>query len=43
MKLKQMLGINSVRCADLEAAPRMEALILHLKEMANQLGVLLKQ
>jgi len=29
---------NSVRCADPEAAPRMEALILHVKEMGESVG-----
>ena len=29
---------NSVKCADLDAAPRMEALILHMKEQGDSVG-----
>ncbi len=37
-ELESNIESNSVRCADPEAAPRMEALILHVKEQGDSVG-----
>jgi chorismate synthase len=37
-EIKANIEQNSVRCADPDAAPRMEALILHLKEQGESVG-----
>lgn len=37
-EIEANIGLNSVRCADPDAAPRMEALILHLKETGESVG-----
>jgi chorismate synthase len=37
-EIESNLKMNSVRCADPEAAPRMEALILHVKEQGESVG-----
>jgi chorismate synthase len=37
-ELELNIESNSVRCADPEAAPRMEALILHVKEQGDSVG-----
>jgi chorismate synthase len=37
-EIESNVNINSVRCADPEAAPRMEALIFHVKEQGESVG-----
>ena len=37
-EIESNVKMNSVRCADPEAAPRMEALILHVKEQGESVG-----
>ncbi|HEX7467860.1 MAG TPA: chorismate synthase [Methanobacterium sp.] len=37
-EIESNVNMNSVRCADPEAAPRMEALILHVKEQGESVG-----
>ena len=37
-EIEANVNMNSVRCADPEAAPRMEALILHVKEQGESVG-----
>jgi chorismate synthase len=36
--IEENIKLNSVRCADPDAAPRMEALILHVKEQGDSVG-----
>jgi chorismate synthase len=37
-EIEKNINQNTVRCADLNAAPRMEALILHVKEQGDSVG-----